>query len=589
MPEIVIDGQKIQAEKGATVLASALENGIDIPHFCWHPELSISGNCRMCLVEVGLPKRLPDGGFEKDENGNPIINYFPKLQIACATFAVDGMHIRTKTQIVTEAQESVMEFILINHPLDCPICDEAGQCKLQEYAFKHSKGESSFDEAKNRSKKRVSWGPNVMFDAERCISCSRCIRFAQEIAKQDVLTFVNRGDHVTIDLFEGKQLDGPYSMNVIDICPVGALTSKDFRFKSRVWDMSFNNSISPLDSTGSNIQLGIRNNEILRIDPKTNRYVNGYWITDHTRLNGYKFVNENRVIEPEIKGMGAVSWDDAYQEAATKLKKFKPEEIMVIGSPKATNEDNYLLKQFATEVLNTPNLGFLEHIDNSSIEDGLLIVKDKAPNTAGANAVGMIPGKGGIMIKELANSINSGKIKAIYIMEEDLEYHVDLFSSLDKLNLLIVHAYNHSELTKKADVLIAASTYAEIEGTYTNKDNRVQHFEAALVTNENRRLMGMKISRLDKFGSFNDRWTQHEVRNCRQSWRSIMNIANLMGAKWEYKKSENIFHEITEKIELFKDMDYDKIIDNQGLVLGKGDNPEPKLWNYKSHYMDPTE
>ena len=588
MPEIVIDGQKIEAGKGATVLATALENGIDIPHFCWHPELSISGNCRMCLVEVGLPKRLPDGSFEKDEKGNPVINYFPKLQIACATFVGDGMHIRTKSEKVIDAQESVMEFILINHPLDCPICDEAGECKLQEYAFKHSKGESSFEEAKNRSRKRVSWGPNVMYDAERCISCSRCIRFAQEVSKQDVLTFVNRGDHVTIELFEGKVFDSPYSMNVIDICPVGALTSKDFRFKSRVWDMSFNDTISPCDSTGSNIKLGVRNNEILRIDPRANKYVNGYWITDETRLNGYKFVNENRVLEPEIKGKGNVSWDEVYDEAAALLKKFKPEEIMVLGSPKATNEDNFILKKFAEEVLKTPNIDFLEHIDKSADEDGMLKVKDKAPNSAGVNAVGIQPGENGLKAKDLVENIKSGKIKSLYMMEENLEYHQEIANALDKLELLIVHAYNHNDITKKADILIATSTYAEIEGTYTNKDSRVQHFEPCLVTNENRRVMGLKLSRLDKFGSFNDRWTQHEIRNCRQSWKNLMNIATRMGAKWTYKNSEEVFDELAEKIEAFKDMDYNSLIDHKGLVLNKGNDPDPVVWHYVSHYMTPS-
>ncbi|MFW5701416.1 MAG: NADH-quinone oxidoreductase subunit G, partial [Bacteroidota bacterium] len=155
------------------------------------------------------------------------------------------MHVRTRTEKVTHAHEAVMEFFLINHPLDCPICDEAGECKLQEYAFRHSRGESRFDEMKNRFEKRVQWGPNVVFDSERCIRCSRCIRFAQEIADQDVLTFTQRGDHVNIQLAEGTQLDNPYSMNVIDICPVGALTSDDFRFRARVWDMSFNDSICP--------------------------------------------------------------------------------------------------------------------------------------------------------------------------------------------------------------------------------------------------------------------------------------------------------------------------------------------------------
>ncbi|MCO5251301.1 MAG: 2Fe-2S iron-sulfur cluster-binding protein [Candidatus Kapabacteria bacterium] len=230
MPHFFIDGKKIETKQGKTVIEAAYENGLQIPHFCWHPELSVSGNCRMCLVEIGMPKRLPDGTPENDENGNPMVNYFPKLQIACATPVTDGMYVNTNNAKVVEAQEAVMEFLLINHPLDCPICDEAGECKLQDYAFRYSDGESRFDEMKNHKDKRQKWGPNVMFDAERCISCSRCIRYSQEIAKQDVLTFVQRGDHVTIKLFDGTQLDNPYSMNVIEICPVGALTSPDFRF-----------------------------------------------------------------------------------------------------------------------------------------------------------------------------------------------------------------------------------------------------------------------------------------------------------------------------------------------------------------------
>jgi NADH-quinone oxidoreductase subunit G len=232
MPHIFIDGKRLETKTGKTIIETAYENGLDIPHFCWHPELSVAGNCRMCLVEIGMPKRNHDGSLETDKNGNPVVSYMPKLQIACATPISDGMYVNVNNDKVIHAQEAVMEFLLINHPLDCPICDEAGECKLQEYAFTHSTGESRFDETKNHKDKRHKWGPNVMYDAERCISCSRCIRYAKEIADQDVLTFVQRGDHVTIKLFEGTQFDNDYSMNVIEICPVGALTSPDFRFKS---------------------------------------------------------------------------------------------------------------------------------------------------------------------------------------------------------------------------------------------------------------------------------------------------------------------------------------------------------------------
>ncbi len=269
MPHIYIDGRLFEAKPGQTIIQVAYENNLNIPHFCWHPELSVAGNCRMCLVEVGFPKRNPDGSIQVDADNRPVINYFPKLQIACATEVSDGMHVRTKSERAIKAQEAVMEFLLINHPLDCPICDEAGQCKLQEYAFKHARGFSRFDEEKNHKPKRVIWGPNVIFDGERCISCSRCIRFAKEIAKQDVLTFVQRGDRVTIELHPGTSFDNPYSMNVIDICPVGAFDKvRDFRSKSRVWDMSFNDSICEGCARGCNIKIGVRQNQILRIEPR---------------------------------------------------------------------------------------------------------------------------------------------------------------------------------------------------------------------------------------------------------------------------------------------------------------------------------
>lgn len=589
MPFITIDGKKFEAKDGQTIIEVAIKNGVDIPHFCWHPELSVSGNCRMCLVEIGMPKRLPDGTFESDAEGKPVIGYFPKLQIACATPIADGMDVRASHPKVIEAQEAVMEFILINHPLDCPICDEAGECKLQDYAFRHSKAESRFDETKNHALKRQEWGPNVMYDAERCITCSRCIRFAQEVAHQDVLTFVQRGDHVTIKLFEGTTFDNPYSMNVIEICPVGALTSRDFRFKSRVWEMSFNDSISAHDSTGANIRIGVRNNEILRIEPRGNQKVNRYWLTDEARLD-YKWVNENRITEPMIKENGNLrkaEWQEVYEFTAKSLSRFKPHEIMFIGSPKATNEDNYILNKFAKNVIKSNNVDFLKHFDSSTKEDGFLLVKDKAPNTSGLIELGLSSTGNSYPAEQLSDLINSGKIKALYVMEEDFAFHPNLIGALDKLELLIVHSYNMNEVSKKADVVIATSTYAESEGTFTNKDKRVQHFKPALVTKENLRIMGMKMSRLDKFGSKNDHWTQYEERNCRQSWRSITNIAKLMGTNWNYKNSEEIFDEIAQKVAGFKYMDYSKIDECGGLVLGKGDKLEPKIKEYVSHYYKP--
>lgn len=588
MPHIYIDGQKIETENGKTIIQAAYDNGIEIPHFCWHPELSVAGNCRMCLVEVGMPKKDREGNLQYDDKGNVEIGYLPKLQIACAANISDGMVVHTKNDKVIDAQEAVMEFLLINHPLDCPICDEAGECKLQDYAFRHSKGESRFDEVKNHKDKRQKWGPNVMFDAERCISCSRCIRFAKEVAQQDVLTFVQRGDHVTIKLFDDTEFDNPYSMNVIEICPVGALTSPDFRFKSRVWEMSFNDSISAYDSTGANIKIGVRNNEILRIEPRTNMYVNRYWLTDEQR-HDYKYVNENRITEPQVKydeKFQKVSWQEVYTETASKLKDFRNDEIMILASSRATNESNYLAKKLAQDVLRTKNIDYLSHIEKTAKEDKFLLVKDKSPNTKGCEALKVKNSKG-FNAKELKEDISKGKIKALYLIEEDFKNHEDIIEVLDDLDLLIVQYYNHNKISEKADIILPASTFAESEGTFTNKDGRVQHFTPALVTKDNLRYMGMKMSRLDKFGAFNDRWTQHEQRNCKPSWKIIQGIANAAGANWSYKNSEDVFSEISDNIAEFKYMNYEKIDEYQGLVLNKGDKPDPKILNYESHVMKP--
>lgn len=584
-----MDGQRLEAKDGNTIIQTAYENGIEIPHFCWHPELSVSGNCRMCLVEVGLPKRLPDGTIETDTYGNPTVNYFPKLQIACATYVSDGMHVRTKTPKAIEAQEAVMEFILINHPLDCPICDEAGQCKLQDYAFNYSNGKSRFEENKNPNPKRQVWGPNVLFDAERCISCSRCIRFAQEVAKQDVLTFVNRGDHVTIELFEGTTFDNPYSMNVIDICPVGALTSPDFRFKSRVWDMSFNDSICTSCGKGCNVKLGIRNNEILRLEPKTNMQVNKYWMCDHGRLS-YEYVNKNRVTKPLIKDESIqkeVDWKEALNFAAYQIKRFKPNEVFVLISPNLSNEDLYISKKFAANIVMTTNYGFLTN-KQPNFADDLLKVADRNANSVGAELIGLNNSPKGIQVDELLDNIINGSIRALYLIGEDLEDHAHLIGSLEDIELLIVNAPNHNKVTEIADLVLPMSTHAEIEGTFTNVNKLVQYVAPAITTKENLRFMGMKMSRLDKLGAKNDRWTQHEERNSRQTWRILQSIANLLDTNWSYRSSKEIFNDLTQAISEFSGMSYNLLKEYNGLQCGQNRKLEKDAIHYRPHRLKPN-
>ncbi|MCX6154304.1 MAG: molybdopterin-dependent oxidoreductase [Candidatus Kapabacteria bacterium] len=590
MPHIVIDGTRIETSPDKTIIQAATENGINISHFCWHPELSVSGNCRMCLVEIGLPKRLADGSFDKDSDGKPVIGFFPKLQIACSTQVSEGMHINTKTDKVIKAQESVMEFLLINHPLDCPICDEAGQCKLQEYEYRHSNGQSRFEEEKNHKEKRVKWSNEIFYDGERCISCSRCIRFAREVAKQDVLAFVNRGDKVTIKVSEGKEFNNDYSMNVIDICPVGALTSGDFRFSSRVWDMSFNDSICPGCARGCNIKIGSRANKVLRVEPRNNMFVNKYWMCDYGRLSWYENINECRINEPQIRVNGSYedcSWDQAVDAAYQGLKKYQPNEIMFIGSAYSSNEDNFLLKKFAKKIIKTNNIDFQKY-SKDGFEDNKLKVNDTTPNTNGLTEIGVAPDQNGYKINDIAKKIAVGQLKAVYILDDSLGQFPELLESFAKAEFIIVHASNKSKLTEIANVVFATSTFAECEGTFVNFEKRVQHFKPALISNENISTMGAKMDRLEKFGSHNDRWSLRNIHNSRQSWRIIMQLANKFGAAWTYKSSSNVFDEITDQIQSLSGMSYKLLDEYQGLVLGKAGSPDKKVIAYQSYTMKPN-
>lgn len=549
MAKITIDGTTFEADPKQTIIQVARDNGIEIPHFCWHPRLSVAGNCRMCLVEV-----------EK----------MPKLAIACATQVMDGMVVHTASPKVINAREAVMEFLLINHPLDCPICDEAGECKLQDYAYEYSIGFSRFDEEKVHKPKRVALGPHVMLDTERCIMCSRCIRFCDEIAKKPQLTFTQRGTHVELTTFPGEQLDNPYSMNVIDICPVGALTSREFRFKARVWEMSATETICPGCARGCNMYSWVRNNEILRQTPRHNPEVNDYWMCDWGRLETFKHVNvANRITSPMIKKEGSlveVGWDEAIAKAAGELKAFRKSEIAVIGSAYDTNEDNYLLQKFATEVLGTKHIAFQRHVVEGD-EDDLLIRADKTPNALGAWAVGVRPREGGLDFDGIIKAVRDGHIKALVVADDNIAASPAVAEALRKLDYLVVIFSFDCEITRMADVLFPASTFAEKHGTFTNFQGRVQRIRPSVATLEqDRALDGFAMSRLDKFGTPFDRWGRGIKRDARPTWRIVAGLSALMGARFKYNTSEDVFNEIASRIEAFKGMSYRKI-GSRGMLM----------------------
>lgn len=549
MAKITIDGTTFEADPKQTIIQVARDNGIEIPHFCWHPRLSVAGNCRMCLVEV-----------EK----------MPKLAIACATQVMDGMVVHTASPKVINAREAVMEFLLINHPLDCPICDEAGECKLQDYAYEYSIGFSRFDEEKVHKPKRVALGPHVMLDTERCIMCSRCIRFCEEIAKKPQLTFTQRGTHVELTTFPGEQLDNPYSMNVIDICPVGALTSREFRFKARVWEMSATETICPGCARGCNMYSWVRNNEILRQTPRHNPEVNDYWMCDWGRLETFKHVNvANRITSPMIKKEGSlveVGWDEAIAKAAGELKAFRKSELAVIGSAYDTNEDNYLLQKFATEVLGTKHIAFQRHVVEGD-EDDLLIRADKTPNALGAWAVGVRPREGGLDFDGIIKAVRDGHIKALVVADDNIAASPAVAEALRKLDYLVVIFSFDCEITRMADVVFPASTFAEKHGTFTNFQGRVQRIRPSVATLEqDRALDGFAMSRLDKFGTPFDRWGRGIKRDARPTWRIVAGLSALMGARFKYNTSEDVFNEIASRIEAFKGMSYRKI-GSRGMLM----------------------
>ncbi len=549
MPKIIIDGREIAARDRQTIIEAAAEYGIEIPHFCWHPRLSVSGNCRMCLVEV-----------EK----------MPKLVIACSTQVAEGMVVHTNTPKVINAREAVMEFLLINHPLDCPICDEAGECKLQDYAYKHSMGYSRFEENKVHKPKRVELGPHVILDTERCIMCSRCIRFCDEIARKPQLTFTLRADHVELITFPGEQLDNPYSMNTIDICPVGALTSREFRFRARVWEMSSTETVCPGCSRGCNMYSWVRNNEILRQTPRFNPAVNDYWMCDAGRLKTFPPVNsDRRVRAPLVKrdqGLLEVSWDEAIARVASELRTFKKQEVAAIGSPYATNEDNYVFQRFAREVLATKHIDFVRHAVPGD-EDAILIRADKTPNTLGAREVGVRPGDNGLSIEGILKAINEGQIKALYVLDDDIAADPTVAQALGKLEFLVVHSPLETETTRLADVVLPSSTFAEKNGTFTNFQGRVQRIRPSVATLEqDRALDGFAMSRLDKFGSQSDRWARGLKRDARPSWRIIAGLASIMGERYRYNTAEDVFNEMAAKLEPFKGMSY-ALIGSKGLAM----------------------
>src|SRR5688572_13973794 len=332
MIDLEIDGRGIEVADGSTVMDAAAKLGIYVPHFCYHRKLSIAANCRMCLVHVEkAPKPLP----------------------ACATPATKGMKVWTHSDVAVDAQKGVMEFLLINHPLDCPICDQGGECQLQDLAVGYGASGSRYEEDK-RVVVNMNLGPLISTDMTRCIHCTRCVRFGQEIAGVMELGMIGRGEHAEIITFVGKTVDSELSGNVIDLCPVGALTSKPFRYSARTWELTRRASVSPHDGLGSNLIVQVKQNRVMRVLPRENEAINECWLSDKDRFSYEGLNSEQRLARPMMKRGGVwqtVEWQVALDFVAAKLKKIGEQHgaqsIGALASPHQTLEELYLLQKLA--------------------------------------------------------------------------------------------------------------------------------------------------------------------------------------------------------------------------------------------------
>ncbi len=364
MPKVIIDDKTIDVPNGTLVVEAAKQVGIEIPVFCYHPRLQPVGMCRMCLVEVGTPKRGKDGQIEKSADGNPVIGWMPKLQTACTTVVSDGMAVRTNSVAVQDTRRSVVEFLLTSHPLDCPICDKGGECPLQNLTMAYGPGQSRFPaESKFHNEKRVPLGDLIMLDRERCIQCSRCIRFQEQVADDPVLGFQARGRGIEITTLSDPPFDSKFSGNTIDICPVGALTSRDFRLSARVWEVKDQSSICPHCSVGCNILIGERDHLIKRIVPRENQAVNEIWLCDKGRFVHHFTSAVDRVTGPLVRNNGTlkrVSWTEAIDHVATRFSEINQQNgahaLGGLAGDRVSNEDLYVFQKFFRQVLRCNNL-----------------------------------------------------------------------------------------------------------------------------------------------------------------------------------------------------------------------------------------
>lgn len=476
---VQIDGVWHQLPRGMRMIEACKIAQKEVPHYCYHPKLTAPGNCRMCLVQMGMPPRpTPGQDPSYDPDGYQPIGWMPRPVIACANTVTENMGIRTTGELVEKCREGVMEFLLINHPLDCPICDQAGECRLQEFSVEHGKGASRFVDRKVKKPKNVDIGPRIRLDDERCIMCSRCIRFMDEVADDPVLGFTQRGTHTTLTVHPGRKLDSNYSLNTVDICPVGALTSNDFRFQMRVWFLKETKSFDVNCGTGSNITIWTRGDKVHRITPRQNDDVNSTWMPDSHRLNFHYIDSKARLTEPLIKSgtaHEAASWSEALATTVAELRKFQPNEVAIIASAKMTNEELFLTRALADEI----GTGQYTTIPRMGEADTLLIAADRNPNTTGAQLVWQTQDTAGAMFG-IREGVRSGAIKALLVLGENLTDADFSAEDLAKPEFIASVQLLAGPTAEASHVVLPGASFVEKRGSMVNVTGRLQRLNRAL-------------------------------------------------------------------------------------------------------------
>jgi NADH-quinone oxidoreductase subunit G len=503
MTTCTVDGREVVVKPGTSVIEAAKQLGVEIPYYCYHKRLSVAANCRMCLVEMS---NAPGG----------------KLMPACQMPVAEGVAIKTDTPRVKDQQRAVLEFLLLNHPVDCAICDQAGECKLQDYYMAYDTQPSRLDVPKVQKEKRVVLGPTVVLDQERCILCTRCVRFMREVAKKPQLAVAERGNESFITTFPGQPLDSKYAGNVVDICPVGALTSTDFRFRGRVWFMSSARSVCTGCARGCDTFLDYMSETVYRYRPRENDAVNQEWLCDDGRVS-YKYLNKERAFTARVgRGPDAAPApvEAAVQQAAASLRAAAGRgEAALLLSPVASLEDLLAVAAVAREGLGIAVAYVGGRPDGW--QDDFLKRADENPNRRGLELVAQAFGIELRPFDDLAAAVTGGGVKALWAVGTELPVDaVAAAPALAGLEVLVCQATNLDEVARAATVLLPAATHAEADGTFVNFEGRAQRFELAF-------------------------WPRGESR---PHWHLAGDLARALGLAWKFAGARDVFAQLAPRL-----------------------------------------